>query len=915
MAQNRAEMQQLVLQVDSVYTAASNSLLAITAVVQHPADGVWEGTLRMEAPNGIQFVGQQTIPFRVMGQGKKYLPLRVSIQAQVAAGNWPITLLVQDSSGVICAQTQTRLIIEPKRLLGLQVQTNQIWVEQTTDSLRIAVLLHNLGNTRETARLGATFPDGKGGDWTEEREVTLHGFTDTVLHFNQPMLPSWKQLERFVVPIIAFNAEGEHIGTVTVQVQNVSGKRTYMADGRPEMGYWLNRNQLSVSSRNSFSENQAWQANGSGLFQLPAGSLGFNLDALYATSYQSLPLLTNTWLNYELEHKGITVGNINENLEMFMNGRGVKLYAKGKDDDRNETAVALIDKSYNLLGLNKSEWDEGYTAYVHQVHHWQQDNRLYDGSFFFDSSPYEHTSSLLWANHYTWERNNNWHYGISAGGGASWLTAPLDEHGVKPSWALGGELSGPIGPFSLNSNNYYSSAFYPGTRRGILQLDERLSRSWEKTTVWMAYRLYRYQPAYLMTASFLQNQLKTIDWTWGVSFPLRKRLTLNVELERQQQFGIYEGFGKDGNDYWLNAFRLKEWLGWYSRNTKHQVYFMAEHGWAVDPLNGEKKLQLRVNASWSFRYLGMTAFLQQGDFTLMEALYNQLAQRATYRLSLAPYVQGYFFKKKLWAQLNGMFNTDHTTGQNWTFSANGRYALGNTTTVFGNVYLYTIHNRYAQMSASTLRLGISQKLPGNTHVSSERKGNVQVFCFYDYNGDGVFDNDDKPAEGRMVYLNNKLFMVPKNGEISYRGVPYGSYSLQVPSTEWYTPQDGFVVNGKRIAIALPLQYVGRLRGRLFYDYHAQLSMPVNASYAGLRLWIKGNNNFVKEVLVNNEGLFDVPLPVGTYTVSIDQEHLPQYVYVEQASCAVEVKRDQTVEITPVALKVKAKKINIKRFGD
>src|SRR5690606_8734058 len=147
------------------------------------------------------------------------------------------------------------------------------------------------------------------------------------------------KVEYYSVNVAALYSNGELINNLMITVQNVSGNRSY-TDPSQQGFSTFGTNKIRISGNNLFSANESIQLNGNGIFQLPSGSLAFGINALDYTQSSARPLLTNTFLTYELNNKGITLGNISESMETFVNGRGLKLYTHNEQETNREIGRA-----------------------------------------------------------------------------------------------------------------------------------------------------------------------------------------------------------------------------------------------------------------------------------------------------------------------------------------------------------------------------------------------------------------------------------------------------------------------------------------------------------------------------------------------------------------------------------------------
>src|SRR5690606_29975386 len=80
------------------------------------------------------------------------------------------------------------------------------------------------------------------------------------------------------------------------------------------------------------------------------------------------------------------------------------------------------------------------------------------------------------------------------------LTRPLygadKNDDYRPALATGLQLHANVAQYTISSANYYSTGYYPGVRRGALQLNQRINRVIKRSNVWAAYSLYEYAPKY-----------------------------------------------------------------------------------------------------------------------------------------------------------------------------------------------------------------------------------------------------------------------------------------------------------------------------------------------------------------------------------------------------------------------------------
>ncbi len=902
------------IQTDSVFTAENESLVALTLILNNNTSSPFSGKLSLSNVSGINLIGGAKIA--IAANSKIYYPIRLSIGKEVPAGESLVSINLVDSLDQVQARFSSKLLVASKRKVQLiNFRPNEI-MQQVGDSLAVSVLLSNRGNITEEITLTGSFLDLTGGKIVVPKKIKLGAFTDSVVVFKRIITKDLLKVEHYSVNVAALYENGEFINNVMISVQNLSGNRVYIDPSSTGYGFdYFGGNRINLSGTNLFSNNEALQLSGNGVFQLPKGSLGFNMNASQYTQYDNRPLITNTNLTYELNNRGIVVGNISESLETFINGRGVKIYTKNEDESKG-LELGYVDKQYNLLGDQYSgNVDKGYTAFA-ETYFKGEKGGSYRGSLLYDRSGFEGSENMIFMNRYQRQVRDNVMVGFDLGGGLS--RAFIDPTSVyKPSFAIGNTFSGTFRKYSISSNNFYSSSYYPGIRRGVLQLNERLGRSFKKLNTWVAYSYYNYDPKHVGNKFVYNNEFVNSRLEGGASFPLGKQFNISFSANK-----IYEkshrlsSFSVDEPMLTMNAYRLTEAINWRSKNNKHSVYLSSENGFSESPITNKRTLDLRATASWTFGLLNLNTYYQQGNFSVFEMMSNsQRGDDKIYRLSVSPSLRKNFFQNKLKVQANINYNRDSYSGENWMYSGMADYSFSRSISAFVNSYFYQYKSSYYTSSSNAIQAGISYNLPGGRNVSSQKKGNIEVFLFYDNNSNGIFDEGDSPADGQIVHLGGISFKSQRNGLVQYKKVPYGKYSIRISSQNWYAKMaPDLNLQGRNLKIDVPLQKTGRITGKVFYNYNGRTSMEVTEKYGGLRLLVKGVDGFTSQALTNTNGEFTLFLPVGEYEFSVDENSLPKNVYTDFKPMQINVIDGKPVQVPEIELKVKQRAIEVKRFS-
>jgi len=902
---------------DSVIFAENESLVVLTLTLENKSLQLFNGKIKLRTATGITIFGNEEIKINIDANSKIYYPIRLSINKNVPAGKTLINLMLINNNDQIQSSFISKLITELKKQVQLTNYRPTELMQYVGDSLTVSTLISNQGNIQERVTITASFPNLNGGNELISKQIVLNAFQDSIVTFKRIITKELLQIERYTVNIAALYENGDLINNVMVNVQNISGNRTYMDPTYQAYGFNSYNNKISISGRSLFTDNEALQLNGQGNFALLSGNLGFNIDGYYYTQNNSRPLFTNTYLNYEIKNKGITIGNINENLETFINGRGVKVYANNED---NQIELAIIDKSYNLLGDQYNlNGGNGYTSYAKALFK-NNDDRQYSTSILYDRSPLDNSENIILTNQYQLLLKKKFTLVFNLGGGLTQLlNSPSPS--FKPSIIIGSKLDGNIGKYNVSSNNLYSSAYYPGIRRGVLQLDERISRNFNRTNIWLTYNHYNYNPKYLEGQYLKSFNTTNSRVEIGTNFPLSNNLNLSLAAKKHiEQSNIMLNFPSIEPNQKLRSFKLSETISWRSQNNQHNIYLSSENGFIKSPLTQKNEFQIRTSASWNYRSLSLNSYFQKGSFILAEIYNTSLLQKnkGIYRINISPSIRKDFFYNKLRVQLNMNYNYDAYSGTNWMYSGSTNYNFSKIFSGFISAYFYN-YNRTTFSSTSSsysiLQTGITYNLPNGRSTSQIKRGNMKFFIFYDNNTNGIFDEGDSPAENRILSIGDVSFMTLSNGSIEYKKVPYGKYSLEVPSQEWFAAVPSLIdLQSRDFSLNIPLQKTGKITGGFYYNYDKNVSLEITDIYAGLKVFVIDKNGNKIESLTNSDGHFTLFVPIGEYEFLIDENSLPKNVFINTNPQKIIVSEGTPTIIPAIELKVRQKTIEIKRFS-
>lgn len=903
----------ITLNTDTEILGANESLLSIVASLKNNSTKDFVGTLDVDSNEYITRVNKGPISIRIGAGESAFLPIKLWINRHHPAGSSMIKFKVINLQNAVSAESTTLINVAPKHQIRIIPLETQVIMKYVGDSIRASVRIFNNGNQVERIRLIASFPKLSFQNNQQNKEIELDPFTDTTIQFNKVIDRELMSLEYFTINVAALNENNDFMGNTIFTVQNASGDRRYapQTNNGYSQNHW-NNNKISLSGRDLIGDFSSYSLYAKNDFQLHQGKVAFNVDGTFWNESALEPLLTNTWVEFEKNGKGVMAGNLQENeLEMNLAGRGIKIYSTGEDKEKS-TELGFIDKTYNLIGA--STWDtQGFAAFAKSKFLLSNSTSL-NSSIIFDRS--YHIDSYMASNNLQYSPNLNWKYEFQlahAITGASFENYKLP---YKPSIAIGANAQGKLGDYNLISTNYFSSGYYPGIRKGILSFDERISRNFSQYLVWASINYYNYNPQFIDQIYDYKNDSENFRAEGGVNFSLPSNFRFSIIPQLSLENGRYFILASTSYEkIRYQSYILNETVNWTSKNQKHLLYLSLNQGIAQYPLSSGNQFIQKTQLTWSYLGFQLSTYFQSGNFMLTEGLYNAFnSDEKLQRISMMSSYRRTFWEERLSINLSALYNKDSFSGDNYMISASSEWKAFKNTHLFVSLNQYYYQNNSFQSHNSYLQAGISQALPSNNTTITSKKGHIKLFCYYDHNTNGKYDDGDEPAPNRMVMINQSVFMTQKDGTVRYRGVPYGEYHITLKGRNWISEDYDVNLVSKTQELSIPLQQSGNIRGKFEYVYNEQLQYEVSGNLSGLSVLLKNQQGKVFTFKTNEQGEYLAYLPIGTYEVSVDALQLPKNVYTEELPRSIVVIKGNSQALDPFILKVRARKIEIKRFG-
>ena len=904
----------VVIKTESKVAARNGELISLLLETENKRAEPTTVVLRTKTTPGLRVLSQSdTLKFAP--QQKMFLPIKIVVERSLAAGKGNIQFLLEDTEKNIISQTSVEVTVAPKRALRISAKENQVLMYQVGDSLKVTAQVYNAGNQEEKTEIYATFPDGFGGNVTMKKELSLSPAESKDVTFSRIIDRALLRQELFSVNIAGIDSDKAYFGNAMVLVQNALGNRTYV-DPRTLNNFTNQnrRNQISLSARNPFSKYEYSQMLDLHTeFNLLGLNTELNVNSTFWPAQSNDPLFQNTYLRVSGKTLGLKVGSLSTTgLELNLNGRGAEVsYEKGKENKTIITA-GFLDKNFNLFDPLEWEFQRGFASYIHSSHI-LNDYASLSSNLIYDEDPFQ--ENYLTRTGYKYQ-NTDKKLTYELEGALGYSTAKSTGEN-KPSGAIGLLFRKDIKNYSFSSSNYLSSDYYPGVRRGTQMFDQRISRSFKKSSLWLGFNLHNYDPKSVDTTYQYNARSSRTRLEAGIQWNISPRFQTNIAPQfLQESADITLNFGQAPTHLQFSAYLLNSTFSYSTPNNSHKLNLSIAQGLSGFSGYGEKKYALRSQLSYGFKQLMLNVNYQKGSFMLYENRQNLSEEERFERFTaMANYRVG-LFANKLQAQLTALANYDSNSGRSYSLNSNLDYQLGRSTKLMAYIGYNTFSRENFSSDFLYYQLGVTQTLPDwGKGESNYKSGLIEVFVYYDLNNDNRYDPTvDKIGAGSKVRINRTIFIADKNGMVRYRRVPYGSYTVSTMENNWYNEDVPLELASKIERINLGLEKTGIIQGSLRYEEGKRTQYDVYDIKGAIPILLKNSLGKTFTVYTTDQGNFRAFLPLGSYEISVDQSRLQQNVYMDDNLRKATSKENEVSTVKEFILRVKEKKVEIKRFG-
>lgn len=899
------------MEIEKDASFQKGSLVSVVVVIKNTTPDKINGKIYFTLPKGYRNLGSQGLEIAMLPDETRHIPVKFIIDEDAFAGSSLIICKLMDSSGKLLAEQSTNNVIEINNTLIITPLETSIYRSSNNEPIKVKVKVSNKGNVKQNITLVCKFPDPTNGNLFLEQNAEIAVKKDSIFTFTY--LPS-KELAKqsnYSIRISGFrNPSKEMFGNTMVEVQNIASVQQYQGDS------FINfldeaQNQITSSYRRFGGGIDFYQLRGSGGVNIPTGYL-FMQGNIALTNGQEIPLITNTNLVYRQEKNEYTIGNINKLLEMTLVGRGAEYSHTFEKNQKVE--VGFVDQNYNLI--EPDSWlKNGYGFFAKGMLNSNNSSRNASASYLYRYDPFEKAKHSILGTEVNYDFNPVWRLNAKVNGAMSIYEI---QDFIKPSFAGETNYSGKIKNFNINGNYYLSSDYYPGNRRGSMQLQQNISTNIKNYNLHANVILSDFSPKFYSFETQQKSTNNRIEI--GNRFPKFRDFTLSVLYQYQDEssnsYNRLLGDLDITTAQKMYANRIVEQLSWVNNSSRQSAVLGLETGIVRYPMQTDNQFQMKINANYSYRNFNINSNFQSGSYYLSEYAFSNVAGNSVNyeKLAVSLFYTNNFVNDKVNLNTGVSYIKDIVYGKSPSAFINAKYN-GKAFSTFFNSSWYNYSSGSLTNNTFTFEIGVTVNLQ-KTILNPDQKSTIKALLYYDINNNNQYDPGEKYAANYMININKIALQTNKDGMAIYKRVPYGTYSLkQFTQDGWYYDDATFEVDRHSYSISIPLHQSGKMQGKVSFAYNTTTAVTFDHRASGISFNIMKDNQLVKKIYTDDDGKYISFLPIGNYVITIDEKSLPANTFCETTSYDIALKAGEIVVVPEFIIKVKEKKVNTKKFSN
>ncbi|WP_104384512.1 TonB-dependent receptor [Sphingobacterium sp. HMA12] len=881
--------------------------------------------LRPLSANTAALRGLIKLPASIILKAKetKFFPLKYIADRQtIAQGIQAFTIgLESDDPSVKIQPPQsfyTQLEMEQSFLI--QTEQSEYYLDQATGQTQFSVRAVNRGLVPLTVQL--RFPN-----LSPDLEIIGETLPFTLVAGGQSLLTFTARLRKkninmdFDVDIQAVEGGGSVLASNRIRMMTVGSVKRFFSN--MNLQNQPRDNRAALRYINMGQDISVYQLQGDGKIDLNnKDRLSYRMNLDYYQDQRTFNLY-DTYLDYDTEKWGVKLGNIYENLDQFINGRGIK--GTYKFDKRRSLSLYAIQNNYMLFTEMDNPIPGGEIVGVKYAIQTEQ-NQENSMAFLHSNNDYRGVRSGLFSGKGFIDLGNN--NSLFLEGGTS--IEQVESGNNRLAVAGGINYNTSFGNYQLTSVNYYSSPYYVGLRRGLTQTDSRITLSLANDRNLSARISYMdNNPKYLAGDRnyFFSNASRIQIYELGYHTGFGK-LQLDLRPYFMAQQGTYQnwwGIATNPTNWKSNSLRTVADLNFFTPG--HRFSLQTDYGYTYRNTSNRPIApfhSVRINGNYTHTFFGFNTFIQINPYYLSDLLAT--SANSNYSIySLGPNTQFYAFNNQLHVQLSTIYSYyGFSRSNNLSVNGNVRWQIKENWNLTADIFYTAISgkslflvdpnlppdpnplNRYS-FNNRQIRLGIEK----NFGRRAGQKGHkLELTFFEDDNNNGSNDVGETKAGAVLVRVGKEVAQTDGNGRVKFVDMGVGPYLVQVENSKgWVSRGPINVLMTKNQRLEIPLIKTRPLKGRIKVVDNKYLK--TRPQLGGIKITAADSQGKIYSTLSSENGDYVLYLPLGNYSIAVVTEGMP--FSIENQHCEIEVKADTDNIIPDFNYRDERRKVGVKRF--
>ena len=851
----------------------------------------------LSLPDTITVMPGRTRTFPV-----KYLSSAATVQSAIQKFS-----AAYASPGIVLNEEATfQAVLSTESKMSIAALDPVSYLNEATNRVSIRLRCANNGYTSVQMMLKvSSYPVGLQLTTPTQQAITIKAASEQLVTIEGINLHKDKFASDYNIIVQAVDESGNNLATSSIKVISLSSNKIQNLGQSYYSGLQTNTTALNYTTTNQGYSFYNLRANGN--FQAPDSTgISYNANVNFYDQEQTVDLY-DSWLSYRNKDFAVQVGNVNDNLDYPIYGRGVK--ASAFLDKNNSIDVFGMQNSYMLLSANGQS--SGANIFGTNYNYSSGLNNTSKLTLLYSKDPNSGLSTYFSNGSSSIKLSDTQHLEIRGG-----LSREASKFNSNFGYASGVNYNNRSQRLDIGMNNYYSTAYYSGIQRGVLSLDERFSYNLDPmATVFVRYNYNKNAPGYDQNHIFFAGYgTKTISYESGVNFAYRRiNIGLKPYILKQEVNRSYLLAGTDMN---LKASSYRTELALNFNAAGKQFNLLGDYGLMTRMSSGGNKTLggLKVNASMSSTFYSMSALVQTAPYYLTDQVTTGSADRnfRLYAIGTGVHVDGFKDKMDLSANYYISYLGHSNVGLNNSLTGNISFRIKKTWNITGQVSYNSSTNFPGNYNMQS-QLGIVKHFSKSTSPGNAK---LAVEFYGDDNANGVWDSNEEAVEGVISNLSAEgsvgsslATISSKSGKVTYVNLKKTAYSLHVSQSgdrHLSSPLNLLLTKNEKMQV--PLVRSGWLKGHI----HAlkQEYIASNTILEGVRIVAKDANNQTFETFTDEEGGFQIPLPLNEYTIIVDL-NLEKYAAVNTKK-VVQILRNNNPDVQFEIMDI-SRKVVVKEF--